>query len=166
MSSRETAQNQNKFAVAMRRSAFILGLISLIVNSAMGSPTERPTRTPPTIPTRPSTLSTPTDSPTLSPLPESCTYRPTATWFATSGCDLSCSMEIDCVADFAVVLPCGCDRAAVSPTTTTICPTRTPCYQCVTGWGIATVTDPRCESSGAATAAAAGPVAVRWLRYV
>ncbi|SPQ27406.1 977c37c1-1276-4ba3-a131-d19713aef281 [Thermothielavioides terrestris] len=52
-----------------------------------------------------------------------------------------------------VVLPCGCSRAAVSPTTVTICPTRSPCYQCTTGWGIATITDSNCPPSATPTTA-------------
>lgn len=58
-----------------------------------------------------------------------------------------------------VVLPCGCTRAAVSPTVTTLCPTASSnCqFQCSTGWGIGTTTDSNCPGSATATAAPTAP---------
>lgn len=32
-------------------------------------------------------------------LPASCTYRPTATWYATTGCDIPCATNALCIAD-------------------------------------------------------------------
>ncbi|KAL2179946.1 uncharacterized protein P884DRAFT_275532 [Thermothelomyces heterothallicus CBS 202.75] len=105
-------------------------------------------------PPRSSTITAPTSPPTL---PASCTYRPTATSYLTTGCEFACptTTSVWCISDAYVVLPCGCDRAAVSPTTVTRCPTASVhCPQCSTGWGIATITDPNCPSSTTETASA------------
>ncbi|KAK4450364.1 hypothetical protein QBC34DRAFT_424943 [Podospora aff. communis PSN243] len=67
-----------------------------------------------------------------------CTSTATATWYATSGCDIPCGTQAQCIADNAVAVPCGCDRVSVTVTTKTVCPTVAPCIQCYTGWGIAT----------------------------
>ncbi|KAH6847990.1 hypothetical protein B0I37DRAFT_415681 [Chaetomium sp. MPI-CAGE-AT-0009] len=67
--------------------------------------------------------------------------------------DIACFMHSAwCIADAYVVLPCGCDRAAVAPTTVSRCPTASGnCFQCSTGWGIATITDSNCPPSATAT---------------
>ncbi|KAK3681593.1 hypothetical protein B0T22DRAFT_472516 [Podospora appendiculata] len=73
-------------------------------------------------------------SPAVSSLPDSCTFRPTQTFYSSSGCSLTCNTGF-CVVDAPVTVSCGCSRAPVEPTTVTVCPTKTPCYQCYTGWG-------------------------------
>ncbi|KAK2598344.1 hypothetical protein N8I77_011764 [Diaporthe amygdali] len=77
-------------------------------------------------------------------LAESCTFRPTATVTATTGCPTTCSNVGICFADYPVTLACGCARMAVQPTTETVCPTATACTQCQTGWGITTITPTTC----------------------
>ncbi|KAJ4397767.1 hypothetical protein N0V93_002004 [Gnomoniopsis smithogilvyi] len=77
-------------------------------------------------------------------LPDSCTYRPTATSTATTGCPTSCDTIAYGAADAAVVIPCGCTTAVVEPTTTTVCPTTTACVQFNTGWGIAAIPETGC----------------------
>ncbi|KAK4187507.1 hypothetical protein QBC35DRAFT_356484, partial [Podospora australis] len=67
-------------------------------------------------------------------LDKSCTFTGTQTWYSTSGCDLTCSKGF-CIMDAAVTRSCGCPSIEITTTTITICPTRTPCYQCTTGWG-------------------------------
>ncbi|KAK0711943.1 hypothetical protein B0H67DRAFT_472276, partial [Lasiosphaeris hirsuta] len=69
-----------------------------------------------------------------SAIPDSCTTKVTQTFYSTSGCELACSSGF-CVIDAAVTVPCGCSRVAIQTTTITACPTKTPCYQCYTGWG-------------------------------
>ncbi|KHE86537.1 hypothetical protein GE21DRAFT_1203872 [Neurospora crassa] len=86
---------------------------------------------------------TTTPSPTLAP---SCTFTGTQTQWATSGCDLPCNTSIFCIWDAAVTQPCGCSSVPVVTTTVTLCPTRTPCQQCTTGWGIFTYTR-SCEAT-------------------
>ncbi|KAK4119978.1 hypothetical protein N657DRAFT_649551 [Parathielavia appendiculata] len=125
--------------MTLRYSALIVAAIAALVTPGMGSPA------------CPATSSNTKQTSSTSGLPASCTYRPTATWFATTGCDIPCPTSPLCIADHFVVLPCGCSSAAVSPTTVTICPTRSPCYQCSTGWGIATITDSKCPPSPTAT---------------
>ncbi|KAK3901365.1 hypothetical protein C8A05DRAFT_16445 [Staphylotrichum tortipilum] len=125
----------------MQYSSFILAGIVALIHPVMSSPA---------CPAKSS--KTTTSSSTSTGLPASCTYRPTATWYATTGCDIACPTQPLCIADSFVVLPCGCTRAAVSPTTITICPTRSPCYQCSTGWGIGTITDSKCPPSSTPTA--------------
>ncbi|KAK0719106.1 hypothetical protein B0H67DRAFT_572497 [Lasiosphaeris hirsuta] len=73
--------------------------------------------------------------------PVVCTSSATATWFATTGCEIPCPSTARCIADLAVTVPCGCDRVRVTVTTTTRCPgpSITTCYQCQTGWGLFTV---------------------------
>jgi hypothetical protein len=92
--------------------------------------------------------------------PVVCTSLATATWFATTGCEIPCPSTARCNADceftmhvtyalstidkynlVAVTVPCGCDRVKVNVTTTTRCPgpSITTCYQCRTGWGLLTV---------------------------
>ncbi|KAK4101338.1 hypothetical protein N658DRAFT_496214 [Parathielavia hyrcaniae] len=123
----------------MGYSVFIVAAIAALATPGMSSPAcHAPSST------TKQTLST-------SGLPASCTYRPTATHFATSGCDIPCPTEPLCIADMIVVLPCGCDSAVVSPTTVTVCPTQSPCFRCSTGWGIATTTDSNCPPSSTAT---------------
>ncbi|KAL2144668.1 hypothetical protein VTI28DRAFT_8696 [Corynascus sepedonium] len=123
-------------------SRFILAATAAFIHPGMGSPAcPVPSSSRPII--------------TTDTLPASCTYRPTATTYQTSGCDFSCpTSSVWCIVDAYVVLPCGCDRAAVSPTTVTRCPTTSAnCLQCSTGWGIATITDSDCPPSATATAA-------------
>ncbi|KAK0666523.1 hypothetical protein QBC41DRAFT_348701 [Cercophora samala] len=67
-------------------------------------------------------------------LPKSCTFTGTQTFYSSSGCGLTCSSGF-CVIDAAVTKSCGCSRIEIETVTTTVCPTRTPCYQCYTGWG-------------------------------
>ncbi|KAK0673480.1 hypothetical protein QBC41DRAFT_215014, partial [Cercophora samala] len=43
-----------------------------------------------------------------------------------------------------VIIPCGCTRASVAPTTTSICPTASDCQQCTTSWGIYVTTQSSC----------------------
>ncbi|KAL1871564.1 hypothetical protein VTK73DRAFT_2028 [Phialemonium thermophilum] len=112
------------------------------------SPTSIQTASPDT--TLPPTTTIPathltTTAPSTSSLPDSCTFRPTQTIWATSGCAITCNHEF-CIYDAFVTLPCGCPSVRVQPTTTTLCPTQTGCIQCTTGWGIATVTE-TCPSS-------------------
>ncbi|KAK0717685.1 hypothetical protein B0T26DRAFT_302153 [Lasiosphaeria miniovina] len=76
---------------------------------------------------------------TTTSLAASCTYKPTQTFYSSSGCPLTCGNEF-CVIDAAVTIPCGCPRVDIQPTTVTVCPTQTPCYQCYTGWGTFLVT--------------------------
>ncbi|KAK4667903.1 uncharacterized protein QC764_0110940 [Podospora pseudoanserina] len=67
-------------------------------------------------------------------LPDSCTFTGTQTFYSSSGCDLTCSTGF-CIIDAAATRSCGCSRVEIETVTTTVCPTRTPCYQCYTGWG-------------------------------
>ncbi|POS69341.1 hypothetical protein DHEL01_v212263 [Diaporthe helianthi] len=80
-------------------------------------------------------------------LPAYCTFRPTATVTATTGCPTTCTNAGMCIADAAVTLECGCPSMAVSPTTTTVCPTETVCRNCQTGWGIVTITPTGCPET-------------------
>ncbi|EGZ71272.1 hypothetical protein NEUTE2DRAFT_166343 [Neurospora tetrasperma FGSC 2509] len=89
-----------------------------------------------------STITT-TPPPTIAP---SCTFTGTQTQWATSGCDLPCDTSIFCIWDAAVTQSCGCSSVPVVTTTVTLCPTRTPCQQCTTGWGIFTYTQ-SCEAT-------------------
>ncbi|KAG7294247.1 hypothetical protein NEMBOFW57_004317 [Staphylotrichum longicolle] len=130
----------------MMYSSLVLAGIAALIHPAMGSPAC------PAPSSKTTQTSTTTSSSTSTGLPASCTYRPTATWYATTGCAIACPTQPLCIADAFVVLPCGCSRAAVSPTTVTICPTRSPCYQCSTGYGIATITDSKCPPSSTPTA--------------
>ncbi|KAK4450952.1 hypothetical protein QBC34DRAFT_459338 [Podospora aff. communis PSN243] len=98
-------------------------------------------------PPPPTTLTT-----TTTTLPASCTTTPTQTFYSSSGCSLSCSTGF-CITDAAVTISCGCSRVAISPTTITVCPTKTPCYQCYTGWGTFFVTE-TCPPTSAVVAAA------------
>ncbi|KAG6368550.1 hypothetical protein INS49_002763 [Diaporthe citri] len=75
-----------------------------------------------------------------------CTFRPTATVTATTGCPTTCTPTGLCFSDAAVTLECGCTSMAVQPTTVTVCPTATVCRQCQTGWGIVTVTPTTCPA--------------------
>ncbi|KAK4190302.1 hypothetical protein QBC35DRAFT_449499 [Podospora australis] len=147
----------------MHMSAAALAVLAMIITPILA----QTTRTPPPKPT----LSTqqPGPTPTGGALPASCTTRPVATWYKTSGCEVNCNPTLNCIADFALVLPCGCTLATAIPTTTTICPTRTPCVQCQTGWGLITVTDPSCSKPTGNVAprvlpAMETPVAVKWMR--
>ncbi|KAB5535356.1 hypothetical protein GE09DRAFT_358823 [Coniochaeta sp. 2T2.1] len=104
-----------------------------------------PEPTSTTIPKPTTTTKTPhTTSPTT--LPASCTYKPTQTDWATTGCEIPCHPTGYCFADYALTLRCGCTRMQVQPTTTTICPTQTSCVQCATGWGIAIITESPCPA--------------------
>ncbi|KAK4201946.1 hypothetical protein QBC40DRAFT_48386 [Triangularia verruculosa] len=67
-------------------------------------------------------------------LPDSCTFTGTQTFYSSSGCGLACSTGF-CISDAAVTRSCGCSKIEIHTVTTTVCPTRTPCYQCYTGWG-------------------------------
>ncbi|KAH6622909.1 hypothetical protein F5144DRAFT_344929 [Chaetomium tenue] len=131
--------------MALRYSSLVLVAIATLMQPAMGSPA---------CPARSSTTPTPSGPSTL---PASCTFRPQATTYTNDGCDFKCPPQSAwCIADAFVVLPCGCDRAAVAPTTVSRCPTASGnCFQCSTGWGIATVTDSNCPPSATATATAA-----------
>ncbi|KAK4221337.1 hypothetical protein QBC38DRAFT_492253 [Podospora fimiseda] len=77
--------------------------------------------------------------PITTSLAKSCTFTGTQTIYSASGCALTCSTAF-CISDAAVTKSCNCPRVPVETVTTTICPTRTPCYQCTTGWGIFTET--------------------------
>ncbi|KAK3946227.1 hypothetical protein QBC46DRAFT_402596 [Diplogelasinospora grovesii] len=136
--------------------------------------------TTPTTRPSPTSSSTTTSSSTWSyvtppPMPESCTTRPTQTFYSTSGCDIACTDTAWCIMDCkppdpltrpytqlmvnndmkdAVTLSCGCTSVAVRPTTTTICPTKSNCQQCTTGWGIATIMQTGCSPAAVAAAAA------------
>ncbi|KAK0630926.1 hypothetical protein B0T17DRAFT_235117 [Bombardia bombarda] len=84
-----------------------------------------------------STSSCSPDSPSTTitaSMPESCIFRPTQTFYSSSGCALTCSSGF-CVIDAPVTISCGCPSVEITPTTITTCPTKTPCYQCYTGWG-------------------------------
>ncbi|KAH8886954.1 hypothetical protein GQ53DRAFT_656990, partial [Thozetella sp. PMI_491] len=74
-----------------------------------------------------------------------CTTTETQTWYSTAGCNYTCSTGA-CYADAAVTLKCGCDRMQVVTRSTTVCATRSSCYQCTTGWGIATIKE-ACSSA-------------------
>ncbi|KAK0706644.1 hypothetical protein B0T26DRAFT_628451, partial [Lasiosphaeria miniovina] len=115
---------------------------------ALGSPLETTSAQP----TSSQPAATPiTARPTsVTVLPSSCTTRPTQTYYSSSGCDINCPNQINCYADFAVTVPCGCKSVAVRPLTTTICATRSPCFQCHTGWGIATLFE-SCSATATAT---------------
>ncbi|KAI9149961.1 hypothetical protein HJFPF1_09708 [Paramyrothecium foliicola] len=86
----------------------------------------------------------------LPPLPEptevgtDCAVTVTTTIHpgTADGCDYDCSSEFWCIADAAVELPCGCTRATRLVTETeTACATNSDCFECQTGWGIATITE-------------------------
>ncbi|KAK4662638.1 hypothetical protein QC763_605330 [Podospora pseudopauciseta] len=132
----------------------ILAALTLLAHQTLA---QKPTRTLPTLPTWP----TPTPDPG-GPLPASCTYRPTATWYKTSGCAVTCATSIRCNADFPVIVPCGCTRASVAPTTTSICPTASDCQQCTTSWGIYVTTQSNCASNARVTGRAEANDAHRW----
>ncbi|KAK0635102.1 hypothetical protein B0T17DRAFT_30801 [Bombardia bombarda] len=98
-----------------------------------------------------STWWTPTSTPTSLSLAASCTYRPTQTFLSSSGCAFSCTATAQCTMDAALTKPCGCTSVVVRPVTTTVCPTRSPCIQCTTGWGIAIVSESPCPATTATT---------------
>lgn len=88
-------------------------------------------------------------------MPDKCTTRPTQTFFSTgTGCAISCPTQINCFADYGVLVPCGCTSVAVRPVTTTICPPDTRCFQCYSGWGIVTQYETGCAGSTRVTATA------------
>ncbi|KAL2160275.1 hypothetical protein VTH06DRAFT_1448 [Thermothelomyces fergusii] len=106
-----------------------------------------------------SPFNTITASTSPSILPDSCTFRPTATKYQSTGCEFACpttTSSVWCIADAIVTKPCGCDRVVVSPTTVTQCPTVSAhCRQCSTAWGIFTVTESNCPPSKTEAAAVA-----------
>ncbi|PHH69743.1 hypothetical protein CDD82_7544 [Ophiocordyceps australis] len=68
---------------------------------------------------------------------------PTVTVTALKGPDEGCNVQCQtgCIADAALVLPCGCTTAESTVTDTVkICPTP-PCVSCTTGFGIVTTDD-------------------------
>ncbi|KAM7206141.1 hypothetical protein V8F20_002923, partial [Naviculisporaceae sp. PSN 640] len=78
---------------------------------------------------------TTTKSSSTSRLPASCTFTGTQTYYSVGGCNgMTCETGF-CILDAAATKSCGCDKLVIVTKTTTICPTRTPCYQCTTGWG-------------------------------
>ncbi|KAK4144130.1 uncharacterized protein C8A04DRAFT_11844 [Dichotomopilus funicola] len=136
--------------MAIKYSSLALVAMTAFIRPAMSSPVCSEVSS-----SHPASSSTPPATTTTSGgLPSSCTYRPQATTYTNEGCAFTCPPQSAwCIADAYVVLPCGCDRAAVAPTTISRCPTASyNCLQCSTGWGIATVTDPNCPPSSTATA--------------
>ncbi|KAK4180002.1 hypothetical protein QBC36DRAFT_321235 [Triangularia setosa] len=127
----------------MHFATLILAITIFAAHQVLSQP---PTRTLPTLPVWP----TPTPDPG-GPLPASCTYSPTATWYKTSGCAVNCVTSIRCNADFPIIVPCGCTRASVAPTTTTICPPASGCHQCTTKWGLYVTTQSNCTSDARVT---------------
>ncbi|KAK4640248.1 hypothetical protein QC761_605330 [Podospora bellae-mahoneyi] len=61
-----------------------------------------------------------------------------------------------------VIVPCGCTRASVAPTTTSICPTASDCQQCTTSWGIYVTTQSNCALNARVTGRAEANDAHRW----
>ncbi|KAK1833540.1 hypothetical protein QBC39DRAFT_345454 [Podospora conica] len=53
-----------------------------------------------------------------------------------------------------VMKPCGCSRVEIQTRTTSVCPTKTPCWQCHTGWGGFFVTE-SCSTKATTTGSAA-----------
>ncbi|KAK0738745.1 hypothetical protein B0T18DRAFT_376660 [Schizothecium vesticola] len=108
-----------------------------------------------TLITQPTTATTitPPPSPITTGLPASCTVEVTATSYSTSGCALKCATNF-CISDAAVVKSCGCSRVEIQTRTTSMCPTKTPCWQCHTGWGTFFITE-SCSTTATATASAA-----------
>ncbi|KAL2258403.1 hypothetical protein VTK26DRAFT_8292 [Humicola hyalothermophila] len=104
---------------------------------------------------RPSTsVATATPTPTsistselVTSYPDSCTYRPTQTYYSSSGCALSCSTRF-CIIDAPATISCGCPTVFIETQTVTVCPTATPCWQCTTGWGTFIYTE-TCTSTAA-----------------
>ncbi|KAK3315239.1 hypothetical protein B0H66DRAFT_337560 [Apodospora peruviana] len=95
----------------------------------------------------------PTSTPTTL-MADSCTTRPTQTYYSTSGCAIDCPATINCTADEGLIIPCGCTSVAVRPVTTTICASRTPCLQCTTGWGLVVRSETDCPTASAPAATA------------
>ncbi|KAK4238979.1 hypothetical protein C8A03DRAFT_14595, partial [Achaetomium macrosporum] len=89
---------------------------------------------------------TTTASPTITSLPDSCTYRPTQTYYFSSGCAHTCATGF-CIIDAPVTISCGCPTVVIETQTVTVCPTATPCQQCTTGWGTFLHTEPCSTSS-------------------
>ncbi|KAK4226979.1 hypothetical protein QBC38DRAFT_478969 [Podospora fimiseda] len=83
------------------------------------------------------------------PIKPTCTYDVTATQFFTSGCPVNCKdYGMDgCWYDMPVTIPCGCEYGDVNVITTTVCARQSPCVQCMTGWGFATVNATGCSGS-------------------
>ncbi|KAK4244588.1 hypothetical protein C7999DRAFT_17179, partial [Corynascus novoguineensis] len=81
-------------------------------------------------------LTTSTASPpeTITTYPDSCTYRPTQTFYSSSGCAHTCETGF-CIIDAPATVSCGCPTVFIETQTTTMCPTQAPCRQCYTGWG-------------------------------
>ncbi|KAL2116997.1 hypothetical protein VTJ04DRAFT_9165 [Mycothermus thermophilus] len=103
-----------------------------------------------------------TSSAVVTDTPDNCVFRPEATWYKPTGCDIECTSTVPCIADAAVTVPCGCSSVQVKPTTTTLCPTHTSqCEtQCQTGWGIATFYETGCTDSPPPTSTTPDPVTI------
>ncbi|KAK4215765.1 hypothetical protein QBC37DRAFT_117193 [Rhypophila decipiens] len=87
-------------------------------------------------PCRPPTRTTTKAPTTTTSLAASCTFTGTQTFYSSGGCNgLACETAGFCIIDAAATKSCGCDSLVIVTKTTTICPTKTPCYQCTTGWG-------------------------------
>ncbi|EAQ91564.1 predicted protein [Chaetomium globosum CBS 148.51] len=96
---------------------------------------------------------TTTTTDTITSYPDSCTYRPTQTFYSSSGCAHTCATGF-CVIDAPATISCGCPRVFIETQTVTVCPTQTPCQQCYTGWGTFLYTEP-CGSATATVSASA-----------
>jgi hypothetical protein len=85
---------------------------------------------------------------TAPPSGTECTVTSMATYFASKseGCDYDCPFV--CIRDDAVILPCGCTRAAkVVTKTVSKCATSSPCYNCHYGFGLVTVSQSNCPAA-------------------
>ncbi|KAK3295349.1 uncharacterized protein B0H64DRAFT_395076 [Chaetomium fimeti] len=92
-----------------------------------------------------------TTADTVTSYPDSCTYRPTQTFYSSSGCSHTCATGF-CIIDAPATISCGCPRVFIETQTVTVCPTHTPCQQCYTGWGTFLYT----EACATATAVVGG----------
>ncbi|KAK4155751.1 hypothetical protein C8A00DRAFT_13238, partial [Chaetomidium leptoderma] len=100
------------------------------------------------------TTTTTTDTDTITSYPNSCTYRPTQTFYSPSGCAHTCDTGF-CVIDAPATISCGCPIVFIETQTVTMCPTKTPCQQCYTGWGTFLYTDSCATATGTGAGAAA-----------
>ncbi|KAL2123508.1 hypothetical protein VTJ04DRAFT_3963 [Mycothermus thermophilus] len=73
--------------------------------------------------------------------PESCTFRPTQTYYSSSGCAITCDAGF-CIRDEPATISCGCPTVFIETQYTTVCPTTSPCYQCHSAWGTFLYTEP------------------------
>ncbi|KAK4108122.1 hypothetical protein N656DRAFT_848963 [Canariomyces notabilis] len=135
-------------------------LATFIVEAKLERPHGCGTLSTVTVTVTPSSTSTGTSTTsdsTITSYPDSCTYRPTQTYYASSGCAFSCSSQF-CIIDAPATISCGCPTVFIETQTVTVCPTKSPCWNCHTGWGTFLVTE-TCTST-ATTAAVAVPTGV------